>query len=401
MIYVVDSIMGSGKTTWAKLELLERQTNRNFLYVTPYIDDVEKMTDKNDGSLKREMYQPKPRGKSKLDNIVELLNGEFDIASTHELFRRFDERCKNALQEHKYTLVLDEALTAVEPYHFQGKEDFEYLLSKGDVVIDEDGVIRWVGSELDTRFDDVRILAKNQCLFRIDEKFYLWHFPHEIFSLFENVYILTYLFEGSLLKYYFDLYGISYEKRSIQSINGKYELTDYFIPDKAAYQHRLNIYEGVLNTNIGTKNNVLSATWCNDSRNKPKLNQLKNNLRNFALIQNKAASNDVMWTCFKSTKKSLKQKGYTNGFISCNCRGTNDYQDRTVLMYCCNWYENPEITKFFAKRGITIDQEQMALSTLIQWIWRSNIRVNGSTSAINVYVPSTRMRNLLKQWLSA
>ena len=95
-VIVVDSLMGSGKTTWAKKELLEKQFDKNFLYITPYLDDKDAVTKNNYNhkNLKRDMVQPKPMGKSKLDNIVDLLNAQFDIASTHELFRRFDDRCK-------------------------------------------------------------------------------------------------------------------------------------------------------------------------------------------------------------------------------------------------------------------------------------------------------------------
>ena len=66
-------------------------------------------------------------------------------------------------------------------------------------------------SELNTRYDDIRILSKNHCLFKVDEKFFIWHFPVEIFKLFKKVYVLTYLFPGSIMKSYFDLYNIEYE----------------------------------------------------------------------------------------------------------------------------------------------------------------------------------------------
>ena len=46
-IIVIDSIMGSGKTTWAKQELLEKQIDRNFLYITPYLDDIDTITKKS------------------------------------------------------------------------------------------------------------------------------------------------------------------------------------------------------------------------------------------------------------------------------------------------------------------------------------------------------------------
>lgn len=400
-VIIVDSLMGSGKTTWAKKKLIEKQSDKNFLYITPYLDDIDAITKNNHNheNLKRDMVQPKPMGKSKLDNIVDLLNAQFDIASTHELFRRFDDRCKEALKNNKYTLILDESLTAVEPYKFSGKEDFEYLIGNKDIVVDNNGVINWIGSELNTRFDDVRILAKNKCLFQIDNKFYLWHFPHEIFSLFDEVYILTYMFEGSLMKYYFDLYKIGYVQKSINYAEGRYQLVDYYNPDKTNIKGRINIYNGCMNFD-DYKPTAFSSTWFKSSYNKPKLQQLKNNFHNYSQNIVGAKGNDIMWTCYKNVKSDLKSKGYTKGYVSCNCRGTNDYQDRTCLMYGCNWYENPEIMKFFSQRGININQDKIALSTLLQWIWRSNIRVRNSNKKINIYIPSKRMRHLLSEWLT-
>lgn len=328
-----------------------------------------------------------------------MLNGEFDIASTHELFRRFDDRCKEALRNHKYTLILDEALTAVEPYSFTKKQDFEYLLQNKDISVDDNGVVNWIGSELNTRFDDVRILAKNKCLFKIDDKFFLWTFPHEIFDLFDRVYILTYMFEGSLMKYYFNLYNIDYNKKSIRFDNNKYQLASYFKPDKSNIKQRVNIYDGNMNFN-NLKPTAFSSTWCKSSYNKQYIRQLKNNFHNYTQNIINAKSKDIMWTCYKKLKTELKSKGYANGYVSCNCRGTNDYKDRTCLMYGCNWYENPEIMKFFSQRGITINQDKIALSTLLQWIWRSNIRMKESDKTINIYIPSKRMRNLFTDWLT-
>ena len=399
-IIVIDSIMGSGKTTWAKQELLEKQIDRNFLYITPYLDDIDTITKNNHNheNLNRNMVQPRVMGKSKLDNIVELLNGEFDIASTHELFRRFDGRCKNALKNHKYTLILDESLTAVQPYFFEKEQDFEYLLKNKDVVVDDNGTVNWIGSELSTRFDDVRILTKNKCLFRIDNKFFLWTFPHEIFALFDKVYILTYMFEGSLMKYYFDLYNIQYEKKSIKSCNSNYHLIEHFNANKSIFKNRINIYEGNMNFD-NLKPTAFSSTWCKSSYNKSNMHQLKKNFYNYSQNIIHAKSSDIMWTCYKNLRPHLKAKGYSKGYISCNCRGTNDYKNRTCLMYGCNWFENPEILKFFSQRGITVNQDKIALSALLQWIWRSNIRVKDSNKIINIYIPSKRMRKLFTAWL--
>ena len=46
--------------------------------------------------------------------------------------------------------------------------------------------------------------------------------------------------------------------------------------------------------------------------------------------------------------------------------------------------------------GVSVDEDGFALSEMIQFIWRSAIR---DGKEITLYVPSSRMRNLLLDWL--
>ena len=54
------------------------------------------------------------------------------------------------------------------------------------------------------------------------------------------------------------------------------------------------------------------------------------------------------------------------------------------------------IIRFFKDKNIEVDVDAWGLSELIQWIWRSRIRKG---EEINLYIPSSRMRGLLKDWL--
>ena len=108
--------------------MLSTELDRNFLYITPLLDETKRI---KESVTSRDIYCPENHGNGKIGNIAKLLSNQMDIASTHELFRRFDSKCKSALIENKYTLILDETLTAVEPYHFTGKEDYKYLLQQG------------------------------------------------------------------------------------------------------------------------------------------------------------------------------------------------------------------------------------------------------------------------------
>lgn len=391
-ITVVDSLMGSGKTSWA-IQYINENPDENILYIAPYLEEAERVGK----SAKREFKYPKNKGEGKLGNIRDLLTAQEDIASTHALFMMFDDGCKEAVRQGEYTLFLDETINAVEPYNLAHKDDIDYLLEKGSIKIDRDGFIEWTDSDKDTRFNPIKVLAQNHSLFYVNQKLLMWRYPPEIFKLFKKVYILTYLFPASILNYYFKFCNIKYETKSIRSVDGKCELCDYFVPDKGCYREKIKIYKGSdLNDSFEQKPSALSATWFKNKDNGWKIKKLKNNTYNFFTNKTDAKSENIMWTTFKAYEHKLKGKGYAKKFVSCNCRATNDYSAARYLAYCLNVYPNVGVTQFFYKNKIDIDQDLYALSEMIQWIWRSNIRTGGS---ITVYVPSKRMRKLLEDWL--
>ena len=158
-ITVVDSIMGSGKTSWA-INFINENPDKNFLYIAPYLKETDRLNEATNHRLVR----PINKGSGKLDDISDLLQNRANIASTHELFRRFDDKCREALKLNDYILIVDETLTAVEPFVFKEKQDYEYLVKNNDIKIHSDGMVEWIGSNLKTRFDDVKILSQNHCL---------------------------------------------------------------------------------------------------------------------------------------------------------------------------------------------------------------------------------------------
>lgn len=385
--------MGSGKTEWS-IQRINDNCLDNFLYITPFLTEVERILKKTDRNFK----QPINKGDGKLSSINELLACQYDIASTHELFKHLDEESRANIKAGHYTLILDEVLNVIVPYDDVKKDDMRLLQDSGVVTIDDEGYIIWNKDKLDydTKYNEIKLLADNKSLLYVNQKLLLWKYPPEIFSLFDKVYILTYLFEASILKNYFDLYNIKYELKSIRKTEDEYNIVDYFVPDTSIYIDKINILQGKLNENIYQKQNGLSVTWFNSKINQEKIAQLGRNVKNYFGNILQAKSETIMWTTFKDYKPKLKGKGYSNQFVSCNCRSTNDYIDCYNLAYCVNIYLHPAVTQFFKQRNVYIDEELYALSEMIQWIWRSRIRKGEN---INIYIPSARMRNLLNAWL--
>ena len=105
-----------------------------------------------------------------------------------------------------------------------------------------------------------------------------------------------------------------------------------------------------------------------------------------------------MWTTFSTYENQLSGDGYKKGFLACNARATNAYRNKTTLAYTINYYLNPIITNYFTQCGVRVEQDALALSELIQWVFRSAIR---DGNPITIYIPSNRMRTLFLNWLDS
>ena len=148
---------------------------------------------------------------------------------------------------------------------------------------------------------------------------------------------------------------------------------------------------------MGEENTALSATWY--YHQKPRNGKHKivmNNARNYLERKQCSPAADALWSCFSGAKKKYSVRNYASAFCACNARATNEYSSRHHLAYLINVFDNPFVISWFKEHGVTVDNNTFALSQLLQWIWRSAIR-NGEP--VDLYLPSSRMRRLLMNWL--
>ena len=414
-VTVIDSIMGSGKTT-SLINMMNENTEEKFIYITPYRDEIDRVID---NCPNRYFETPKNFDKinlktcTKYEDLIKIIEQDINVVSTHALFQTFDENIIRVLKEHRYTLILDEVAQVVEEINISS-DDIRMLINDGVITVNENKRIIWLNDNYDGEFIKYKESFKNGEVYLYGDSVIIWCFPCEIFNCFDKVIISTYLFRGQLQCYYFQVNNIEFEYKSvIKSINdeGEYEfnIVDYTEEyDYKSLSKLINIYEGKLNA-VGEdkdgRKKPLSSTWYKEATGE-KLKLVQNNTYNyFRNICNKK-SNEVLWTVFKfraetpETKNNrmtkIKPNGYNKSFESCNCRATNNYRDRDTVAYLINRYNSPVIINFFKDRGAEIDEDAFALSEMLQFIWRTAIR---DGKPINVYIPSKRMRTLLKDWL--
>lgn len=420
-VTIIDSICGSGKTSWA-IQEMSNNYEQKYIYITPYLDEIERI--KKECSV--EFYSPSVRhGKGKKYNsFIELLKEGKNIASTHALFRTVGKDVAELIKKYDYTLILDEVLNVIEKNAIP-KDDFILLKNANIIEVSEDGQINWIDDTYNGEF----IKYKNSCLngdmFVVMDQVILWTFPVSVFKNFKHIYIMTFLFEGQTQKYYYDMYNIRYEYKSVECVGSEgfgtckkniYELVDYKEADRTELKKLINIYEGRYNR-IGSKTgkeNPLSMSWYRKQKEDKtdKLERLRKNIEGYFKNNckyelkngNKKAYKSVynLWTMPKEIAKNekgniiFKIPRNTKNFLSWNTRATNEYRHKINIAYCINLYMNVIDNKFFQSRGIKIDEDTWALGEMIQFIFRTQIR---DGKPINIYIPSERMRNILIKWL--
>lgn len=279
--------------------------------------------------------------------------------------------------------------------------------------------------------------VKRQDLFELAQNQVFWMFDAEVFKAFGRVFILTYLSDGCVLTSYLNINHIKYGYYHVEQTDTGHQFKEGFRPTTSEQKQRikslLNIYEGPLNTNYLTKkelnstakaDSALSKSWFDSKKSKiakKSIEQLKNNAVNYISHIRGAYKNECLWSTFKqyankfdcprlkyrcAKRDSRKGNGCLGcqsrdscrvNFLACNCRATNKFKDKTVLIYLLNIYPSPVISDYLAAKGYPLDADTYALAQLLQWIWRSAIRED---KPVYLYLPSSRLRKLLYQYLN-
>jgi hypothetical protein len=314
------------------------------------------------------------------------------------------------IRRHGYTLICDEVIDAIE----------SVSISKADVdMMVEMGFIRIENGKASIGDRPYEGLMLKPFLKQLEERemfyaepsededsdcpLFTWVLPPDLMRAFRDVYILTYMFEGQNMKYMMDMYGIKYRYIGLgRDDDGNTVFDDstgvYAVPGYFADIHSLiKIYYRENLNAIGDKRTALSQTWF--KTHPAEADELRKHLQYwFRFVNPESRASDRMWGTLKCAQPMLTGKGYTSSYVVFNQRASNGYRNRTCLAYACNVYMNVSQANFLRSVGVYPNQDEYALSTMIQWIWRSAIR---DGKPISIYVPSRRMRELLVSWMDS
>lgn len=403
---VCDSIMGNGKTS-AMQHLLKQAgyDEGRYIIVVPLLTEVERWRTVFENCA----YNPVApecgqKHKTKSSDLKELLSHKAKmIIITHAMFERFGSEMVDLIKEGEYSLVLDEVPIPIHRIEMP-KGDTAIYIKAGVLIVDQEtNRVAWNKEfmDIDSKYVDVRELcvSRNVIYNKTTQAIYVVS-PYEIYFAFKTVYILTYMFEAQIIYYYLMQQNVSYKKYSVCY---EKELDCYVFVDYNNCFNKMHDWKPLIKicrnkrmNAIGEKSTSLSLNWF--AKNPSQLKTLKNNVFNFTRNVCKAKAGDILWTTYSDYRDALASNGFKKGFLAVNAKATNDFSDRTVVSYVANRFVSPDIKNYFYSQdeNIRFDVDAYALSEMLQFIWRSAIRVG---KPINIYVPSARMRGLLEKWI--
>ena len=398
-IYIIDEIMGRGKTTAMINHINSSGHSERYIFITPYLTEVSRILE---ACNKHSFFEPLQKG-GKLNNLKVLLKERKNIVSTHALFSMFDQEVLELVRSGDYTLIMDEVACVISKF-FITDIDAE-VITEDFVAINEDNEVSWKRDEYTGVMDVYKNQIEHNDVFAYSDNTWITMMPPSLFTSFKDVFLMTYMFEHQLQRCYFDLHELAYQRLYVSGDSPEtFKLsTDPSPATPVDYSKLIRIVQNRKLNQIGDGRTALSKAWYTKNYKSDNMKVLKNNLYNFFRNYAKTPTNKNLWTVFckddcsgMDWRKLLSGKGYTKGFLSCNARGTNLYRDRTAAAYIVNRFPNTCVRNFLAKQGIYLDQDYFALSEMLQWIWRTAIR---DGKEIYLYIPSKRMRNLLERWI--
>lgn len=408
MVNICDAIMGNGKSQSA-IAYMNEHPEKRFIYITPYLEEANRI---KRGCADLHFVEPSNKlGEYKFKkhlHTAALIKEGRNIATTHQSFMAYTPDMLDDIRKWHYTLIVDENVDVLELYA-ASREDVQLMVSGGYIREENGKYVRTEKEYHGKRFSDLINMMQSRELFVISapnkEYFFYWVLPAQLFLSFEDVFVLTYLFEGQSIHHFLKIYDIPYRYVGIEKTDGGpgFRFTENAPGYVPGYTKRLGSMIHILNNEkmnrVGDGYYALSMNWYDKKKNAAEVEQLKKNMFNlYHNIWGDVPQERRAWGTYKMYQHKVKGRGYSKSFLVFNAKSTNRYSNCDHLAYLSNVFMNTNEQLFYQAYGINVDSDMYALSIMVQWIWRSAIR-NGKE--IYLYLPSKRMRNILSNWINS
>ena len=446
---IVDSPMGIGKSSSLMtyisynpaykedefVDSLKRTGMFNDLEHKRFIIFVSTVKERDERFLCR-LNAKRPEQPPFHQSILELIRKGENIVTTQSLWGFFNEETIKAFRQshYPYTAYFDEIPPLFREVvgAKQTKDSFGAIdrFGKSDVLLmQKDGIILRKGDRLAYNpdsdynrqssdykvFDAIKNLGRSCDLYPYGDK--QGHFTsiiafvkRELFACFKECWFFSYLTKDSMISQYCVMNHIAMEY---------YHIEKGFIRRNPEGKYREDYPRGIerlviLEDKRFNLDESLSKEWYKAARNGKNEEGLKKLQRCFRsaytfMKQQGVRSNTFFFTTFTAYQDLLAGDGRhyptLKRFLPCNAKATNDYSSCTGVAYLCNRIFDVTCTNFLAQQAketnnpqLKFNNDNYALSELLQFIWRSNVRVADSDKPVYVWVPNKRMRKLLRDF---
>lgn len=407
-IEVLDALMGTGKTT-AIINWMKDNPQNKYLYVSPMLAEVEERIPCECASLEF-VFPTTENHKTKSAHLLELLGEGCNISFTHSLFQDLTKRHLELIRKEGYVLVIDEEVGLIEPYSgVYKKGDITSLETAKHIEVDESnlGIVRWKWEDMeeDTAYSKLKRLCDLEMLYcaKRSRDMMVIQLPMALVESAYRTIVLTYLFEGSVMESFLKLRGVAIEPfKEVKLMKD---------PAQVKREARELINLCTTQSIKALPKYSLSSTWYSTNATKDQLTKLgkaiysayrKYDRQDIILTLPKDSTNKKVGNTRKSNQRYALYKAMSTEdcFLYCSARATNEYAHKSVAIHAYNRYINTVVSAYLQDYGKDINaipsDDQYALAEMLQWLWRTQIR---NDKPIDVYILSTRMLQLLTDWL--
>lgn len=399
-IEVLDALPGCGKTH-AIFTYMSNNQDKPWLYLSPLKDEIDNRVLKEANRVGMDFVIPDEGSDStKTEQIFNMLKEGKNIACTHNLMLRFQDRHIEKIIKHSYRVVCDEELNLISGYNIR-KEDREFLIKHNLIkVVDEKGMIEFTDPDMDTeaRYGDVKRLADMGCLFAAKRStgILVCQLSTKLIIAADRFILLSYSYEGSIMFTFLSLHGFGYKPFNEVSLYR----SEQNIKDKL--KELLTLIETPSVKKIRRKYPLSKSWW----ENSPKAHQEEVIKAMISVFSNsKLSSSDLFYTLPKN--RVIKEDGKStalnvkhlqkNNFLACSIRATNEYADKKLAIHAYSLHPNQSVKTYLQDLGHECNDSVYALTTLIQWLWRGCIR---KEEPMQVAILSDRMNSIFLDWLN-
>lgn len=178
---------------------------------------------------------------------------------------------------------------------------------------------------------------------------------------------------------------------------GTLEKYNKYVVDVPNYDYKslIHIIDHEKLNEIGKDKYAITQKWFNEHKYDGLVDQLRrsvvNFFRNLSPNGNSNSTHNNLWTTYEEFREEIKGKGFVKAFTYLSNDTEKDYSDRTNLEYIANIFYPVTIQNNFE-----VTENQYALTELLQFMFKSAL---SKGNEIWIYIPSKRMRNLLKSWV--